>query len=58
VRAALVCAQGRRAAQHAAVAERRGESGICHAPDPRDHDVAHDRPSWRAQIAHHLPRFC
>jgi esterase/lipase superfamily enzyme len=22
------------------------------------HDVAHDWPSWRAQIAHHLPRFC
>lgn len=22
------------------------------------HDVAHDRPSWRAQIAQHLPRFC
>jgi esterase/lipase superfamily enzyme len=22
------------------------------------HDVAHDWPSWRAQLAHHLPRFC
>jgi esterase/lipase superfamily enzyme len=22
------------------------------------HDVPHDWPSWRAQIAHHLPRFC
>jgi esterase/lipase superfamily enzyme len=21
-------------------------------------DVAHDWPSWRAQLAHHLPRFC
>ncbi len=21
------------------------------------HDVAHDWPSWRAQLAHHLPRF-
>jgi esterase/lipase superfamily enzyme len=21
-------------------------------------DVPHDWPSWRAQIAHHLPRFC
>ncbi|MET0238090.1 MAG: alpha/beta hydrolase-fold protein [Kibdelosporangium sp.] len=22
------------------------------------HDVPHDWPSWRTQIAHHLPRFC
>jgi esterase/lipase superfamily enzyme len=22
------------------------------------YDVAHDWPSWRAQFAHHLPRFC
>jgi esterase/lipase superfamily enzyme len=22
------------------------------------HDIAHDWPSWRAQFAHHLPRFC
>jgi esterase/lipase superfamily enzyme len=22
------------------------------------HDVAHDWPSWRAQLSHHLPRFC
>ena len=22
------------------------------------HDVAHDWPSWQAQWAHHLPRFC
>ncbi len=21
-------------------------------------DIAHDWPSWRAQLAHHLPRFC
>ncbi|MDP9209563.1 MAG: esterase, partial [Actinomycetota bacterium] len=21
------------------------------------HDVPHDWPSWRAQLAHHLPRF-
>jgi hypothetical protein len=25
---------------------------------PLGHDVPHDWPSWRAQIAHHLPRFC
>jgi len=22
------------------------------------YDIAHDWPSWRAQFAHHLPRFC
>ena len=22
------------------------------------YDVPHDWPSWRAQLAHHLPRFC
>jgi esterase/lipase superfamily enzyme len=22
------------------------------------HDVPHDWPSWRAQLTHHLPRFC
>ena len=22
------------------------------------HDVAHDWPWWRKQLAHHLPRFC
>jgi esterase/lipase superfamily enzyme len=26
--------------------------------DLRGYDVAHDWPSWRAQLAHHLPRFC
>ncbi len=25
--------------------------------DLRGHDVPHDWPSWRAQLAHHLPRF-
>lgn len=25
--------------------------------NPMDY-VAHDWPSWRAQLAHHLPRFC
>jgi esterase/lipase superfamily enzyme len=32
--------------------------GIRHELDLWGHDVAHDWPSWRAQIAHHLPRFC
>jgi esterase/lipase superfamily enzyme len=32
------------------------EKGIPHELDLWGHDVAHDWPSWRAQIAHHLPR--
>jgi esterase/lipase superfamily enzyme len=35
-----------------------GEKGIPHELDLWGHDVPHDWPSWRAQIAHHLPRFC
>ena len=35
-----------------------GAKGIPHELDLWGHDVAHDWPSWRAQIAHHLPRFC
>jgi esterase/lipase superfamily enzyme len=34
-----------------------GEKGIRHELDLWGYDVAHDWPSWRAQIAHHLPRF-
>ncbi|MGH3385630.1 MAG: esterase family protein [Nocardioidaceae bacterium] len=32
--------------------------GIPHELDEWGHDVAHDWPWWRRQIAHHLPRFC
>ena len=32
--------------------------GISHELDLWGHDVAHDWPWWRKQIAHHLPRFC
>ncbi len=32
--------------------------GISHELDLWGHDVPHDWPSWRAQLAHHLPRFC
>jgi esterase/lipase superfamily enzyme len=32
--------------------------GIKHEMDLWGHDVPHDWPSWRAQLAHHLPRFC
>ena len=31
---------------------------IRHEVDLWGWDVPHDWPSWRAQIAHHLPRFC
>ena len=34
------------------------EKGIRHELDLWGYDVAHDWPSWRAQLAHHLPRFC
>jgi esterase/lipase superfamily enzyme len=34
-----------------------GEKGIRHEMDLWGHDVPHDWPSWRRQIAHHLPRF-
>jgi esterase/lipase superfamily enzyme len=34
-----------------------GEKAIRHELDLWGHDVPHDWPSWRAQIAHHLPRF-
>ncbi len=32
--------------------------GIRHELDLWGHDVPHDWPSWRAQLARHLPRFC
>jgi esterase/lipase superfamily enzyme len=34
------------------------DKGIKHELDLWGHDVPHDWPSWRAQLAHHLPRFC
>ena len=34
-----------------------GSKGIRHELDVWGYDVPHDWPSWRAQIAHHLPRF-
>jgi esterase/lipase superfamily enzyme len=33
------------------------DKGIRHELDLWGHDVAHDWPSWRAQISHHLARF-
>jgi esterase/lipase superfamily enzyme len=35
-----------------------GSKGIRHELDLWGHDVPHDWPSWRNQIAHHVPRFC
>ncbi|HEV3473626.1 MAG TPA: esterase, partial [Actinomycetota bacterium] len=32
--------------------------GLKHEVDLWGYDVPHDWPSWRAQLAHHLPRFC
>jgi len=34
------------------------ERGIRCELDVWGYDVPHDWPSWRAQLAHHLPRFC
>jgi len=34
------------------------EKGIPHELDLWGFDVPHDWPSWRSQLAHHLPRFC
>ncbi len=34
------------------------EKGLRVEVDLWGHDVPHDWPSWRAQLAHHLPRFC
>jgi esterase/lipase superfamily enzyme len=31
---------------------------IPHELDVWGWDVPHDWPSWRAQLRHHLPRFC
>lgn len=34
------------------------EKGLRHEVDLWGHDVPHDWPSWRDQLAHHLPRLC
>jgi esterase/lipase superfamily enzyme len=60
----LVCGQGMwedttgaldstRALAHALQAK-----GLRCELDVWGHDVPHDWPSWQAQLAHHLPRFC
>ena len=47
-----------RSTAHSASRALLGGKGIRHELDVWGHDVPHDWPSWRAQLAHHLPRFC
>jgi esterase/lipase superfamily enzyme len=60
----LVCGQGQWEDTTGALESTRrfaallGEKGLRHELDLWGHDVPHDWPSWRAQLAHHLPRFC
>ena len=59
----LVCGQGQWEDTTGALESTRrfgsllAEKGIPHEVDLWGHDVPHDWPSWRRQIAHHLPRF-
>jgi esterase/lipase superfamily enzyme len=60
----LVCGQGQwedttgALESTKAFAGQLAEKGIPHELDLWGHDVPHDWPSWRSQLAHHLPRFC
>jgi esterase/lipase superfamily enzyme len=60
----LVCGQGQWEDTTGALESTRrfaallADKGLRHELDVWGHDVAHDWPSWRAQLAHHLPRFC
>lgn len=60
----LVCGQGQwedttgALASSKALAALLAEKGIKHELDVWGHDIPHDWPSWRAQLAHHMPRFC
>ena len=61
----LVCGQGAWENESASgalpstlrFAEVLASKGVPHDLDLWGHDVAHDWPSWRAQVAYHLPRF-
>ena len=59
----LVCGQGQWEDTTGALESTRAfasllaEKGLRHELDLWGYDVPHDWPSWRAQIAHHLPRF-
>jgi esterase/lipase superfamily enzyme len=60
----LVCGQGQWEDTTGALdstkrmAQLLADKGIRHELDLWGYDVPHDWPSWRAQLAHHLPRFC
>ena len=60
----LVCGQGQWEDTTGALASTRclaallRSKGLRYELDLWGYDVAHDWPSWRAQLAHHLPRFC
>ena len=60
----LVCGQGQWEDTTGALSSTRqfaavlADRGIQHELDLWGHDVPHDWPSWRAQLAHHMPRFC
>jgi esterase/lipase superfamily enzyme len=60
----LVCGQGQWEDTTGALESTRkfagllAAKGIQHELDLWGHDVPHDWPSWRAQVARHLPRFC
>ncbi len=60
----LVCGQGQWEDTTGALASTRclaallGSKGLRYELDLWGYDIAHDWPSWRAQFAHHLPRFC
>jgi esterase/lipase superfamily enzyme len=59
----LVCGQGQWEDTTGALESTRrfaallGEKGIHCVADYWGHDVAHDWPSWRAQLAYHLARW-
>ena len=60
----LVCGQGQWEDTTGALDSTRrmaamlADKGIRHELDLWGFDTPHDWPSWRAQLAHHLPRFC
>jgi esterase/lipase superfamily enzyme len=60
----LVCGQGQWEDTTGALESTRRFAALLHAKGIRceldvwGHDVPHDWPSWHAQLAHHLPRFC
>lgn len=60
----LVCGQGQWEDTTGALESTRRLAGLLQSKGIRSemdlwgYDVPHDWPSWRAQLAHHLPRFC